>query len=145
VKELCGFAQVINQYKTPSLALKLGHSLKKCCAVAICSTIKENNDVKRKSLEDFMYLCDKEWSSEISSAAMSTLASSKMNKPQLIPLTGDIQKLNQYIAAESKKWQDQLQSNTDAESWQALAKVTLASIILFNRRRTEETERLLIS
>jgi len=67
-----------------------------------------------------------------------------MNKPQMIPLTSDIQKLNQYIAAESKKWQAQLESDTDAECWQTLAKVTLVSIILFNRRRAGETERLLL-
>ena len=46
VKELCGFAQVTNKYKTLSLALKLGHSLKKCCTVAICSSIQENDGEK---------------------------------------------------------------------------------------------------
>ena len=145
VKELCGFAQEENKYKTPSLALKLGHSLKKCCAIAVCSSIKANDAEKRQSLEDFMYLCDKTWSTEVSSAALSTLASNKMNKPQLIPLTSDIQMLNQYIAAESKKCQAQLESDTDAESWQTLARVTLVSVILFNRRRAGETERLLLN
>ena len=62
----------------------------------------------------------------------------------MIPLTSDIQKLNQYIAAESKKWQAQLESDTDAECWQTLARVTLVSIILFNRRRAGETEKLLL-
>ena len=64
-----------NKYKTPSLALKLGHSLKKCCAVAICSSIKANDGEKRQSLEDFMYLCDKTWSTEVSSVNLSTLTS----------------------------------------------------------------------
>ena len=103
MKELCGFAQVANKYKTLSLALKLGHSLKKCCAVAICSSIKANDGEKCQSLEDFMYLCDKTWSTEVSSVALSTLTANKMNKPQMIPLTSDIHKLNQYIAAESKQ------------------------------------------
>ena len=65
-----------------------------------------------------------------------------MNKPQMIPLTSDIQKLNRYIAAESKKCQAQLESDTVAECWQTLARVTLVSIILCNRRRPGETERL---
>jgi len=67
-----------------------------------------------------------------------------MNNPQLIPLTSDIHKLNQYIAAESKKCQAQLESDTDAKSWLTLAMVTLVSIILFNRRRAGETEQLLL-
>jgi len=145
VKELCGFAQLENKYKIPSLALKLGHSLKKCCRIAICISIKKNDDVKRKSLEDFMYLCDKEWSSEVSSAALSTLASDKMNKPQPIPLTSDIQKLNQYIAAESMKCRAQIEYDIAESAWQILAKVTLVSMILFNRRRAGEAERLLLS
>ena len=133
-----------NKYKTPSLALKLRHSLKKCCTVAICSSIKENDGENCQSLEDFIYLCDKTWSTEVSSVALSTLTSNKMNKPQRISLTSDIQKLNQYIAAESKKCQAQLESDTNAECWQTLARVTLVSIILFNRRRAGETERLLL-
>ena len=91
VKELCGFAQVTDKYKTPSLALKLGHSLKKCCTVAICSSIKANDGKK----------CH--YKISCTCAIKPTLTSNKMNKPQMISLTSDIQKLNQYIAAESKK------------------------------------------
>jgi len=71
--ELAQYVNVTNKYKTLSLALKLGHSLKKCCAVAICSSIKENDGEKRQSLQDFMYFCDKTWSTEVSSSALSTL------------------------------------------------------------------------
>jgi len=67
VQEQCGFTEEVNRYKTPSLAMKLGHSLKKCCAIGICNSIKENDAAKRQTLEDFMYLCDKEWSTTVSS------------------------------------------------------------------------------
>lgn len=76
---------------------------------------------------------------------MSTLASDKMNKPQPIPLTSDIQKLNQYIAAESMKCRAQIEYDIAESAWQILAKVTLVSMILFNRRRAGEAERLLLS
>ena len=145
VRELCGFVEGTNKYKTPSLALKLGHSLKKCCAIAACSSIKANDVEKRQLLDNFMYLCEKEWSTEVSSAALSTLTAEKMNKPQRLPLTGDIKKINELIANESKQWQEQLETAVSANAWQALAKVTLAGVVLFNRRRAGEAERLLLS
>ena len=62
-----------------------------------------------------------------------------------IPLTGDIQRLNQYTADERKKCEADLESDTDEESWLTLAKVTLVSMILFNRRRAGQADRLLLS
>jgi len=48
------------------------------------------------------------------------------------------------INIESKKSQAQLESDTDAESWQTLAEVTLVSILSFNQRLAGETERSLL-
>jgi hypothetical protein len=86
-RQVCGFSNDTNKYAIPSLALKLGHALKKCCAIATCASIKDCDDDKRKASDDFKYLCDKEWTTQVSSAAMSTLASAKMNKSYLLPLT----------------------------------------------------------
>ena len=145
VRKLCGFCEENNKYQNPSLALKLGHSLKKCGSIVICACLKEGNEERRKTLKNFIYLCDKEWSVEVSSSALSTLATSKMNKPQLIPLTEDIQKLHTYLSEESKKLLRALECSVDAVSWQALAKVTLVRTLLFNRRRAGEAERLLLT
>lgn len=128
------------------LALKIGHSLKKCCAIEACASIKNADEKTRKDSEDFMYLCDKECVAEVSSAALTTLAAQKMNKPQLIPLTEDIRKLNGFIADESKRCCTELESGTNlTDSWKTLAKVTLVSIVLFNRRRTGEVGRMKLS
>jgi hypothetical protein len=144
VKKVCGYADATNKFQTPSLALKLGHSLKKCCAIAVCVSIKEGDRDKRKVCEDFMFLCDREWSTAVSSAALSTLQAQKMNKPQMLPLTEDIQTLNRYINEESKKCMELLEAGASPETWTNLGKLTLVAIILFNRRRGGEAERLLL-
>jgi len=145
VKSLCGFSDESKQYNIPSLALKIGHSLKKCCAIIICASIKHCDEQKRKSADDFMYLCEKEWTVEIASAAISTLTAMKMNKPQLLPFTEDIQKLNSFLIGEADRCVNELKSDKNVvDNWQDLAKVTLAAIIVFNRKRAGEAERMLL-
>jgi hypothetical protein len=145
VRALCGYSDDSKKYKNPSLALKLDHSIKKCCTIAICNSVKMGDSEKRTLLEDFMFLCDKEWSIEVSSAALSTLTVEKMNKPQMIPLTQDIQKLNRFLQDEAAKYSKQLQAGARSEYWQALTKVTLVGTVLFNRKRGGEAERLLMA
>ena len=145
VRQLCGYSSSSNKYRIPSLALKLGHSLKKCCNIMICNCVKRDDKVKRKQLEAFHFLCEKEWTAEVSSAALSTLSTAQMNKPQLLPLTVSIQKLNNYLNQERTRLQEQLQSSTSVESWYELAKVTLTATILFNRKRAGEAERMLLT
>ena len=146
VRHLCGYSEESHQYQTPSLALKIGHSVKKCCAIVSCDSIKKGDEARRKSVDDFLFLCDKEWSSEISSAAVSSLTTKKMNKPQLLPLTEDIQTLNSFIATEIDRCIEALKSDVNVvDNWRRLSKATLAGIIVFNRKRAGEAERLQIS
>jgi hypothetical protein len=145
VRETCGFSTDTNSYRIPSLALKLGHALKKCCAIEVCSCIKNGNSERKKRVEDFLYLCEKEWTSEVSSAAISTLTSAKMNRPQVLPLTDDIMKMNSFLNDESTRLQNIMAKSPTSDSWNALARITLVSTVLFNRRRSGEAERMLLA
>ena len=123
--------------KTSSLALKVGHSLKKCCTILTCDSTEKANEERWKSADDFLYLCDKEWCSEVSSAAHSTLTTKRMNNPQLLPLTEDIQKLNSFMTEEIDTCTKALKSDV------RVSFTTLAGIIVFNRKRAAEAERML--
>ncbi|CAH1972179.1 unnamed protein product [Acanthoscelides obtectus] len=85
-----------------------------------------------------------EWASHISSNALNTLYSRKMNKTQLLPITEDLLKLNTFISNSIKMNKERLQTFSDSESWKMLAYCLLARIILFNKRRSEEAARLTI-
>ena len=144
VRVLCGFQEEKNKYAIPSLALKLGHSMKKCCAASIVRSIKKGDGGRRQELENFAYVLDKEWTSEVSCVAHTTLTTEKMNKPQLLPLTEDIVKLNSHVNSEISRLQVEVQGDNAGTSWQSLATVTLAAVVLFNRRRSGEAERMLV-
>ncbi|CAH2013947.1 unnamed protein product [Acanthoscelides obtectus] len=84
------------------------------------------------------------WASRISSNALNTLYSRKMNKTQLLPISEDLLKLNTFISNSIKMYKERLQTFSDSESWKMLAYCLLARIILFNKRRSGEAARLTI-
>ena len=96
VKEMCGFEGEVGKYKTPSLALKIGHSLKKCGNIVKSVALQTGDEQLKKRAIDFLEVCHSDRSSEISTFALQTLHSRQFNKPKRIPLIKDLQKLNAH-------------------------------------------------
>ncbi|KAJ8941864.1 hypothetical protein NQ314_010264 [Rhamnusium bicolor] len=108
VKELCGEivpSNTINrpEFNIPSLALKLGHSIKKCVNILRGMDIKAGLLLRDKEHKAFGKLIDMEWSLRISSQACSTLNTRKMNSPNILPLTEDLIKLMKYQSKKIKE------------------------------------------
>ena len=57
----------------------------------------------RKSAEEFIELCKREWSVEISSDALDTLKRRRWNNPVNLPLANDIPKLQVYLKCKLKE------------------------------------------
>ncbi|XP_067374903.1 uncharacterized protein [Channa argus] len=142
VKDVAGYDEESHTYKTPSLALKLGHSLHKIGDIILSRAIAAEDDGMIKAAERFKRLCSSEWTQLVSHSALSTLSKSKFNKPSTIPFTKDVQLLNKCL---EKKLHDAFESLKISESSQIyadLAKVTLTQIIVFNRRRAGEVSKM---
>ncbi|XP_071095486.1 uncharacterized protein [Haliotis cracherodii] len=84
-------------YDIRSLALKLGHSLKKCAKIVKASALIVDDKMKRKEAEGFFDLCESEWNSAVSSLALQTLHVRKLNNPKRIPRAEDVKKVNQFL------------------------------------------------
>ncbi|XP_070212811.1 uncharacterized protein [Littorina saxatilis] len=145
VKKLCGYDSLTHVYENPSLALKIGHSLKKCATILRSQALIEGNSELQQVSADFVDLCDSDWKEHISSAALSTLASKQNNKPHVLPLTEDMKKVTKYMAEERERCLNTLRSEPTVAAWHALAKVSLSNIIMFNRRRSGEAARILLT
>lgn len=131
------------QYDIPSLALKLGHHLRKCVGILRGLAIRQGCSSKDENLKNFLQLLDLEWSIRISSNALSTLYIRKMNVVELLPLTSDLLKLNKYISEQIDSRMRELTNTPDKNKWHNLAKITLARIVLFNKRRGGEVSKML--
>ncbi|XP_060085124.1 uncharacterized protein LOC132564488 [Ylistrum balloti] len=137
-RKLCGYVEE-NKYSNPSLALRIGHLLKKCAkAMSLISADTQSGS----NADAFLTLCESEWSDDVSIAALQTLSSEKRNKGSILPLTEDITKIQRFLKEKSSSLTAGLEEKFSKQTWDMLNQVTLASVVLFSRRRGGETERI---
>jgi len=150
VRRVAGFSDELQRFVAPSLALKLGHSVKKCAMLLVSTALQLSSKEAEEKASGFIRLCDIDWSHEVSSAALTTLKDKKLNSTQILPLTEDISKLHAFLRTSVTESMAVLQSTThDSQSkskaWFSLTQLVLAQLILFNRRRVGEVSKLTIA
>lgn len=149
VKTLCvTYESQVNrtEFQTPSLALKIGHALKKCISYERGNALRVGNIKKNRELESFQSIMDIEWNIRISSNALNTLHVRKFNCTQLLPITSDLIKLNNYLESEIKKYITEIEKTCQPTPsyWSRFAALLLSKIVMFNKRRSGETSRMTI-
>ncbi|XP_067022133.1 uncharacterized protein [Acropora muricata] len=129
---------------TPSLALHIGHSLKKCVCVVRGKALREKDKGLLEDVEHFEKLMEAEWNFRISHHSITTLNDRKHNQPELLPVTNDLKKLKEFITSKIIALTSELQG-TDRpfqQTWRDLSEMVLNRLILFNKRRGGETAKL---
>ncbi|XP_071839517.1 uncharacterized protein [Apostichopus japonicus] len=142
VRNLAGLDPQTGKYKTPSLALKLGHSLQTCALIVKAECIKSEDPVKEDQADKFSKLAVIEWAHKVGTGARTTLEERKWNKPNMLPLSEDIRQLHAKLSEVIEEKQKLLALSDDVTAWYALAEATLSKLILFNRRRSGEVQRI---
>ena len=134
-----------NKGHSKSLPLKLGHSLKRMSMLLESDAIIKGDKDGAEEARAFRNLYDAKWHELVSVTSLKSLNESKWNAPQLLPFTADVQKLHNYLDEKQQQYQHDLQSEASSHNWATLAKVTLAQVILFNRRREGEVSKMSLS
>ena len=148
VKELCRFNEESRlDIGIPSLALKLGHSIKRCAQVVKGSALRNKDGNVIKRAKRFIDLFESEWTSKISSRSLASLGSKKQNKVDYLPLAEDLTRLKNHLDSKITSLSSALEAEgpVNVEQWSNLARSTLSRIILFNKRRSGETATLEIN
>jgi len=145
VKTLSGYDSQNGTYKVPSLALRLGQSLKKCAQNLRGKAVRESCSSLRKQYDDFIDIAKEDWKLEISTQARQTIDERKWNSPKKLPLASDLKLLNTYLISTVAEAEHSLSASPSADRWRFLASCTLARIVLFNRRRSGEVQRMTLS
>ena len=136
---------VTARISVPSLALKIGHSIRKCCNLVMNKAIRARDDELEREAQSFLRLLDAEWQYRVSSIALKTTKDDKRNKPDLIPLTSDLMKMTTYLQEMIDRGCKDLQAEPNTTNYNKLVDVTLSRMILFNKRRGGEASRMLIA
>jgi len=144
VKRVSGFDHENNTFKAPSLALKIGHSLRKISDLIMCRVLMEEDQEAIDSIRRFRALHETKWSELVSHSALSNLSEAKYNKSSRLPLAKDVQKLQLYLGQQVELAKEKLAEDPTTGTYAALAKVTLCQVILFNRRREGEVARMTV-
>ncbi|KAJ8958380.1 hypothetical protein NQ317_001993 [Molorchus minor] len=108
---------------------------------------KENSsDDCVKQFKALTNLIETDWANELSSEAGQNLAINKFNKPTLIPLTEDIMKYEKYLNGLIIRAKTELGSDSkNAKAYRDLLDGLFCSILIFNKRRVGELQRMQLS
>lgn len=154
-REIVGYNPLKKTFKSPSLAMHLGTSLKtardelrqlvlKQSIGFRCKTTAEEEGWL-KSIKNFKKLVESRWNIEIASLANKDLQEKKWNKPLLLPLVSDIQKFRHECIKIANDCENKFsEENDDAKTYTLLVQCTLALLIIFNRRRIGDVQYLKI-
>lgn len=145
VRHTAGFNEETSKYKTATLALKLGHGLKNVSMLLETDAMMKGDNDGATAARCFRQVYDARWNELISAKALQGLTESKWNSPQLLPFTEDVKTLHCYLDDKQRQFYSDLTSECSSSNWANLTKVTLAQVILFNRRREGEVSKMLVS
>lgn len=145
VKKTAGYNPETNAYQTPSLALKLGYTLKKISSIVESDAMMMGNNVMAEYAKRYRSIHDSRWEEFISSAALNPLKEAKWNMPQMLPFAEDVKFLNFHMDEQQNVAERMLRISPTPKNYATLAQVTLALAITLNRRRAGEVSRMLLT
>ena len=143
VQQVSEWDENSHSYGTAGLPLKLGHNLKRCAELKITNAIINEDSVKKEKASGVIQLIDNNWKYLITRQALRTLSDKKYNQPDHLPLAEDVKLFNQFLNSEMDKEISNLKEGL-ISSYRPLAETTLTSLILFNRKRSGEAQRITI-
>ncbi|XP_047200190.1 uncharacterized protein LOC118124568 [Hippoglossus stenolepis] len=136
VKGMAAFDEKKQSYGNPRLVLKIRRSLKNLFRLILTST--DNDKKVVKDTEQFMKLCETEWSGIFSRAAhASGCVRQKVNSTSTIPFTRDVQDFYRYLETTSASAIKTLKMYENPQVYNVLSKLTLAQLTVLNKGAPE--------
>lgn len=87
----------VQNVATPSLSLKLSHSLKTCVHILRGQALCRKDKDLQEDADNFEKLLESEWSHCVSHRSLNSLSASKFNKVKLLPLADELDKLRKFV------------------------------------------------
>ncbi|OWF54306.1 hypothetical protein KP79_PYT19773 [Mizuhopecten yessoensis] len=127
-------------YDTPSMPLKLGHSIQMCAKILKSAGLIKQNKSKQQETESFLSLYTDDWNARVFAKALETLHVKKFNKANILPTVEVLSTFHhRYLGEEAERHLQDKNSNLNY-----LTEVRLAQMISFNRKRSGEAERMMM-
>lgn len=142
IAEMAGYRD--NTMQKPSIALNLGPTLKEVSERLLIMSIAEGNTEVKNSVKDFQYIYKADYYVQLGKPAKHLLGKRKWDSCSLLPTSRDVEKLHIYLKEKINHYTKVLEIKFDYTSYIELTRHTLVQMIVFNRRRTGEIEKMLL-
>lgn len=133
------------KYLRPAVASSLGTIIKVVGKLYISQCIKNKDDKAKKYCSEFLELLDEDYGITVNKTVAESQSEIKRTKYINLPIMEDIKLLKIFIEKNEIKSYNGLKQNFSFEIWKQLSSYALISLLLFNRRRVGELERMLIT
>ncbi|PIK38798.1 hypothetical protein BSL78_24353 [Apostichopus japonicus] len=131
------------QYKFPSFAIKSGHDFVWITRIKRSQAIRQGDAEAEEEANRYLQLHQAEWHVKVASAAASTLNVRKCEKVVSLPSVSDLKKVSEHTRSQIKSLTSKLMSaKPEFRDYRLLQKMTLARLIVFNKRRPAEMAKL---
>lgn len=147
VQELCGLDSETGVVTVVGMAPRLSYIIQECAKLLLCNTITNFNlssaskEAIKTEINDFLHLFKSKWKYVISTNTEKTRKKKQTTKPRVMPQDEDIKLIAKKIKELENIYYAQLLSDPTPENYENLCKITIAHIIILNRRRSGEVAR----
>ncbi|XP_038862974.1 uncharacterized protein LOC120058409 isoform X1 [Salvelinus namaycush] len=141
-RKMSGHDPASDRYKTPSLALKIGYSLKRATEIAFGESRMTEDREAEEQAKRFIELLENDWNNCFSGLSLSAVP--QCDEVDVSSLTEDLIKLQKFLKVAEDTAKKELLENPTNTVWKKLNEILLAEIALFNRKRTGEVAKMLL-
>ncbi|KAJ6639536.1 hypothetical protein Bhyg_12282 [Pseudolycoriella hygida] len=143
IQAVARFDEEENQYGAPCTATSCVTAIKQIGVMLVSEYIKRDDQENQRLTENFLRVMETDIHSMINKTANEN-QSALRRRVITLPTINDLQLLNNYIQSESNECYNQLSKSFDYGKWLYLLKLTMISILVFNRKRVGDTEDILL-
>lgn len=151
VHKMSGYDEDTGVVKVPSIAPRLGTTIKTCAELYFCQVATSDfcSETRRNyitgNIDKFKRILESQWKYKISSNAEKSRKFAKINKGHVMPLDDDIKIVTDFLLTQEIVLYENLKTDSSAYNYEQLCFVVIADIIIFNRRREGEVVRAKLS
>lgn len=143
IRLVAGYDPILNEFRAPATASAAVTHVKQIAVYLIAEYIKRDEPENQRHTENFLKLMQSDISVTINKTVLDQQGRMRREKQEKIPSTDDIKKFAEFIGKERQQYFNELSAKFSFQNWFKLAELTMASIIIFNRRRTGEVQNIL--
>ncbi|XP_074097653.1 uncharacterized protein LOC141526516 isoform X2 [Cotesia typhae] len=144
IQSIVGVNTEKSECRAPSTATTAGTWITKVAKIYEKELIKNLAYEEAKNVEYFLKVHEVEFPTRINTLARNVLTQQKRHKQEFLPVMDDINSFRDYVESNLVQAIEALTEGFTYYAWKKLSQCTLIFILLFNRKRPGELERIRI-